>query len=412
MPMSLLALTRRQVLKLDAIQPRYLKYRSHYKIYILSFLLLSGLILSFWSLRFIQHGPQMVLEIYRYELLISGLFYLTSGLFYFGWLKNKLNRSVQVFSDHILVSNGKMKESLPFADIESLNVVCWSIFYIKMKSGIKHYFNSGLERVDYIWEGIYHSRPDLISLNDFEDYRVKLVQYDHHQKRKEWFFKHKLIDVINWAVVPVAFITLAYFVQSQNVMIHQQGLYFFRLFMFSMLVLLSMTFIFSFILKKSVFDKKIADSLESGEDKIRDIEFEGAILQRSKIFQVIASSFVLALLVKMDLNLYSVSKVKQDIASFNLKKGHTILVDNRYNCVACRYQLNDGDFVVFGRGVIGQVLAKEGDMVGQIAQDNKGRMIASENVQEVPQGHLAVKAANGKDIKFIKIEELIGKIQN
>ena len=50
-------------------------------------------------------------------------------------------------------------------------------------------------------------------------------------------------------------------------------------------------------------------------------------------------------------------------------------------------------------------------MVGLISQDTAGRMIASENVQEVPKGHLAVKAANGKDIMFIKIEELIGKIQ-
>jgi hypothetical protein len=67
---------------------------------------------------------------------------------------------------------------------------------------------------------------------------------------------------------------------------------------------------------------------------------------------------------------------------------------------------------MFGRGIIGQVLAKEGDFVGEVAQDQKGRMIASDNVQEVPTGHVAIKAANGKDILFVKIEELIGKIQN
>jgi hypothetical protein len=50
--------------------------------------------------------------------------------------------------------------------------------------------------------------------------------------------------------------------------------------------------------------------------------------------------------------------------------------------------------------------------VGQVSQDAKGRMIASENIQEVPKGHIAVKAAKGKAIVFVKIEDLIGKIQN
>jgi hypothetical protein len=50
-------------------------------------------------------------------------------------------------------------------------------------------------------------------------------------------------------------------------------------------------------------------------------------------------------------------------------------------------------------------------MVGQISQDRKGRIIASENIQEVPKGHLAIKLANQKDIVMVKLDELIGKIQ-
>lgn len=368
--------------------------------------------MAFWCMRFANDGIKNVFDVYKYELLGSGIFFVSTLAFYFGWLRSKLQRSVQVFPDHVLVVNGKSKESIQYSDIESVSVVCWSIFYVKMKSGIKHYFNSSLERVDYIWEGIYASRPDLFEVSAFEEFKVKLVQYDHHQKRKEWFFKHKIIDIFNWAVLPVMFLGMAYLFQSQHVVIHQQGLYFFRLFMYALLTLLSLSFIFSIFLKKVIFDKKISEQMGSAEFKVRDMEFEGVILERSKIFQVLTTCFVFALLIKMDINLYSVSKVKEDIASFKLKKGHTILVDNRFNCVGCKYQLNDGDFVVFGRGIIGQVLAKEGDMVGQISQDSKGRMIASENVQEVPKGHLAVKAANGKDIVFIQIEELIGKIQN
>jgi len=401
-----------KISKLDPIQPRFLKYRNHYKIYVMGFLLVCGLISAYWGMKFWSDGFKITLEDYPWELSLSLFCFFVCSTFYAFWLRPKMKRSVQVFEDHVLVHNGKTKEAVHYSEVESVTVVCWSIFFVKTKNGVKHYFNSSLERVDYIWEGLYKSRPDLIPEKDFEEYRVKLVQYDHHQKRKEWFFKHKMIDVFNWFVVPVLFVSFAFIFQSKHVMIHQEGLYFFRLFMFALLVLLTTAFIFSIILKKAVFDKKVTAQLETGTEKMRDLEFEGLILQRSKFFQLVTASFILAILIKTDANLYSVSKVKEDIASFNLKKGNTILVDNRFNCVGCKYQLKDGDLVVFGRGVIGQVLAKEGDMVGLIAQDTAGRMIASENVQEVPRGHLAVKAANGKDIMFIKIEELIGKIQN
>jgi hypothetical protein len=238
------------------------------------------------------------------------------------------------------------------------------------------------------------------------------VQYDHHQKRKEWFFKHKMIDFFKWFVFPVIFIALAFLFQSQAVQIHNCGPYFFRLLMFGLLIVLITGFVFSIVMKKLVFDRSISAKLESSEFKVRDLEFEGMVLQRSKVFQLFTATLIFTLVVKFDLNMYSVSRIKEDIASFKLRRGSTILIDNRYNCSSCRFRINDGDFVVFGRGTIGQVLAVEGDMVGQVSQDRKGRMIASEKVKEVPSGHIAVKAANGRDVVLVKIEELIGKIQN
>ncbi len=397
--------------KLDSLQPRNLRYRNHYKIYILAFGVLSALILSFWGAQFYSDGWQLTLSAYSYELVVSSAYFVGSFFFYFFWLRSKLNHSVQVFSDHILIHNGKKKEELWYAEIDSACVVCWSIFYVKMQNGLKYYFNSSLERVDYIWEGIHEARPDLINKSEFEEFRVKLVQYDHHQKRKEWFFKHKLVDIFNWILLPVMFISITYAFQSKQLEIHQQTLYFFRLFMFSMLVLLVTTFFYSIVLKKAIFDKKISSQLENSEGKVRDLEFEGVILQRSKLFQLGTAAFLLCAVVKFDVNLYSLSKVKEDIAYFELKKGHTIWVDNRYNCVGCSHSLQDGDLVVFGRGAIGQLLAKEGEKVGQIAEDQQGRTIASENVHEVPAGHVAVKSANGKDIVFVRMSELVGRIQ-
>jgi len=125
----------------------------------------------------------------------------------------------------------------------------------------------------------------------------------------------------------------------------------------------------------------------------------------------VTAGFVFALLMKSELNLFSITKIREDLTSFNMKSGQTLIVDNRYNCVQCKYPVRDGDLVVFGKGTIGQIMATEGDMVGQVSQDKTGRMIASENIQEVPKGHIAIKLANQKEMVFVKIDDLIGKLQ-
>ena len=398
-------------MKLEPIQPRLLRHRSHYKIYVLTFFIFFFLIFSFWAIKFSNEEFSFVISEYRWELLGTGLFVSFFCGIYFLWLRPKLNKSIQVFHQYLVIQSNQRTETLAFSEIESVNIVCWSIFYVKLKNGVKYYFNSSFERIDYIWEGIHEARPDLFTPKSFEDFRIKLVQYDHHQKRKEWFFKHRMIDMLNWAILPLAFILIAFMVQSKHIVIHQESIYFFRLLMYAFLVLLATSFLYSIVLKKFVFDKRVT-TLLMHDVKIRDLEFEGVVLQKSKFLQFITTCFVLALVIRTDINLFSVSKIREDIADFNLKKGSTILIDNRYNCLSCRYQIQDGDFIVFNRGVIGQVLAKEGEMVGQVSQDAKGRMIASENIQEVPKGHIAVKAAKGQAIVFVKIEELIGKIKN
>lgn len=399
-------------LKLEPIQPRHLRYRSHYRVYLMFFLAVSFLVVSFWAYRFYQHPWQNLYAEYPVELIISTFYIGAFAACYAFWLRSRLNQSVQAFPDHLSIRKGNKYQEVHYDQIESVSVVCWSLFYLKMKDGYKHYFSSSLERVDYIWEGLYLSRPELFSPKEYEDFRLNLIQYDHHQKRKEWFFRHKFVDIFNWVFLPFIFLGVAYFIQSQEVVIHQQGLYFFRLFMYSLLILLSTAFLYSMVLKKLIFDRKISEQISNEpSDKLRNMEFEGVIVERSKIFQILTACFVFFLVVKSDVNLYSVTKLRGDLAHFNLRSGKTTLIDNRFNCFNCRYKLNDGDMVVFGKGFVGQVMAKEGELVGEVAQDTTGRMIASTNIQEVPMGHVAVKSSNGKDIIFIRIGDLIGKIQ-
>ena len=399
--------------KWETLQPRFLHYRGHYKIYLSFAILLQICTLAFWCFRIATHSWGEVWATQSFELLFCSSYLTGLCVFYVMWIKPRMQKSVQVFGTHLLIHNGKTADEVKFSDIESVTMVYWSLFYLKMKDGHKHYFSASIERVDYIWEALKNIRPDLLSVTEFEDFRLKLVQYDHHQKRKEWFFKHKIVDVFNWCVLPIGFMFVSYLFQARDVMIYQEGLYFFRLFMYGLMVLLVTTFLFSVVLKKLVFDKKIEKQMVGkAADKLRDIEFEGMILQRSKIFQLVTACFIFSLIIRTDLNFYSVTKLKEDVSSFNLMKGKTMIIDNRFNCVKCRYTITDGDIVMFGRGFVGQVMAKEGERVGEISHDNKGRSIASTNIQEVPAGHVAVKASNGKDILFVKVVDLIGKIQN
>lgn len=400
-----------QVKKLEPFQPRVLRYRTHYRVYFLFMLMLSFLACCYWGYRLWTHSIDVLWAQQPAELSITAVFLVSMIGTYFFWLRSKLNRSVQVYADCLRIHRGKLVDEIKYEDIESITVVGWSLFYLKMKSGFKHYFNSGLERIDYVWEGIMHARPELMSAGEWEKFRLNLVQYDHHQKRKEWFFRHKMVDVINWVFLPCVFLGLAYAFQSKQVIIHQQSLYFFRLFMYALMVLMVTAFFYSMVLKKFIFDRQLKRQMESSGDKLRNLEFEGIILQRSKLFQMITACFLFALVVKSDLNLYSVTKLRGDLAKFDLPVGKATVVDNRFNCMNCRYSLQDGDVVIFGRGFVGQVLAREGELVGEVSQDSAGRTIASENVQEVPKGHLALKTPNGKDIVFVRIDELIGKIQ-
>lgn len=395
----------------ETIQPRFLRYRNHYKVYGFIFFLFAFLLWGYWTFNFVHYGWGSLWRENKIELLFTASYLLSGFLIYFFWFKPQLNKSIQVFSTHILFHNGGEAQQLNFSDVESVNRVCWSLFYLKTRDNHKFYFNSSIDRLDYLWEGLRAARTDLLPTEEFEAFRLKLIQYDHHQKRKDWFFRHNLLDVFNWFVLPVFFIVGAHIFQSRGIQINSQGMYVFRLIMFSMLTLLATSFFYSMILKKFIFDKRIESQVKGQDEKARDLEFEGVILQRSKIFQIVTACFIFTVLVWQDLNFYSVTKIKEDVASFGLKKGNTVVVDNRFNCTRCQYQVYDGDLLVFGKGYIGQVMARGGDFVGEVSSDRSGRNIASDNVQEVPAGHVAVKVANG-EIAFVKLTEITGKIRN
>lgn len=401
---------------LGSIPPRLLKFRHQYVVYfrVLGFVALS--LLCFWPGLIFSYGWESVSSRYPLEMVFSGMYLVAFSIGYACWWRLKLRQTIQVFSDHLLVHRKGKKTEVRFEHIEAVQSVCWSLFYVKMKSGDKHYFNSTLERVDYIWEGVYSHRPELFKKDEYESFRVKLVQYDHHQKRKEWFFRHRFLDVLNWCFLPMIFMSTIYWYQSQEVQIYQPIYYFFRLTMYSALTLLSTAFVYMIIVKKLVFDKKVEEQLEAEpSDKIRDLDYENVIIQRTKFFQTVSVVALFTMIIQSDFNMYTLTKLRGNVANFQLIEGKTMLVDNRYNCSSCKYSIQEGDVVVYSKGQIGQVIARGGDVIGQVTESKTGRSIASintETVMMVPKGKVALKLAGDDEMIIIEESDLVGKLQN
>lgn len=396
----------------SVVAPRILPYRFYYKWYAFALSLVWLLNLGIIAMLLLQ-TPASNTSDARAELLLFGALSVLLPILYVWWLHPKLTRQVQVFRDFVRVSHGAKSWDIKFSDVQRVSRPFASFIKLEMTTGKSWWFSAALERIDYLWEGLGRDRPELvISPEEFEKFRLKLVQFDHHEKRKEWFFRHRFLDIVNWVVLPLVVILAGYQYQSQDVVIHSKGLYFFRLTMYSLFVTISCAFLWSVMMKKFVFDRMVEKQMESGK-KLRDLRREDQILQRSKFLQTVTSAFVLALIVKSDFNLFSVTKMKQGAQAYNLKSGTTVIVDNRYNCVRCKHALKEGDLILFGRGTIGQVLAAPGEVIAQVQSPSAGRSIASETVTEIPEGHIALKTgAEGKDVVLIPINDLVGKLKS
>jgi hypothetical protein len=391
--------------------PRNLPYRFYYKWYALACAVAWLLCAAGFTLLLLKNGLSWQGESREEILSFASMLFFIPAL-YLWWLHPKLTQTVQVYSDHVRVSTKDFSWEIAFNDIMAIELPFHSMIRFRMKDGHSWWFSAALERSDYLWEGLMRARPELIGGKEvFEEFRLKLVQFDHHEKRKEWFFRHRLLDVLNWVVLPVLALVVGYQIQAEQVVINSKTLYFFRLSMYSLFVTIICAFGWSLVLKKFVFDKMAKKQMEEGT-KLRDLVYEDRVIQRAKWFQVVTCALLLTAVVKSDLNLFSVTKLRLEAKAFKLVPGKTIVIDNRFNCVSCAHAVSEGDLLLFGRGTIGQVLALPGEVIAQTRSTSLGRSIASETVMEVPEGHIALKTgADGKEVVLVRIGDLVGKLK-
>jgi hypothetical protein len=392
---------------------RSLSFRKHYRYYY-AFWASIWLACAWYAID--QWNDEIALSSMKAELGVLSALAIVLGLLYFIWLRKTFWIELKVFDDHIEVHQKRNDvRKYEFSKIKKIQTLPGSLFVIKFEDGKSLILGSMLERCDYVWDSIYQVRSDLISKEAHDKKRMKLISHDHHQKRREFFWKHRGFDFLHWAFLPISFVGATAIVQMQQIEIHQPATYIFRLAMISVLVVIVSAFIFSFTLKKMVFDPRLRKQLtnKSGS-KIRDTSFEKSIWGKTKVWQFAFSVLAFSYVLKNDLNLFSITKIKHDIAISNFKKGETIVVDNRFNCLKCDYKIKEGDIVVFTKGYLGEVLAVAGEKIAYVEGDFQSRSLASNQTSyQIPEGHIAVKTGKDEEpIAIIKIDELIGRVKN
>ncbi len=389
--------------------PRVLQYRYYYRWYAIAVAFGWLLTLGALTIFFTQPTPPKSYD----EVLGLGVLAVLFPALYFYWLHPKLSRKVQVYADRLKFTQGERSWEVMFNDVVAVELPFRSVVRLRLRQGQSVWFSAALERMDYVWEGLARACPELTKGADaFEEIRLRLVQFDHHEKRKEWFFRHRLLDVFNWIVLPAVVIALGYQLQASSVVIHAKAAYFFRLAMYVALVTIAMAFFWSLLLKHFVFDKEVARQLQDEGSKLRDLAHESAVLQRGKFLQLVSCALLMTVIIRSDLNLFSVTKTKAAMRALKLPANRTLIVDNRYNCVDCTYALQEGDLVLFGKGVIGQVLAMPGDVVGHSRAADPGRAIASESIFAIPENSIAIKSGkDGKEVVIVPMAELVGKLK-
>lgn len=212
-------------------EPRLLKtYRYFKMIYLYS--------MVFFFLFFMY----LILQIFHeFELLTAALLVgsLCINIFL---LKNwsKLQWYMQIFPDRISMKYQEEVQKHFFKDMLSFRMIHSPLsgrpllFKIQMAGGKKLYFWNYRRRPDYLLEGFYKARPDLLSKEAYEFYLQKLVRFDHVIA----FLTDSKWDRMITGFFPLAFFILSWlyanFVESSGLILSAVSLFFASLVLVSM----------------------------------------------------------------------------------------------------------------------------------------------------------------------------------
>lgn len=345
---------------LETMPRRALNYYKHLKI------------VFFWSsvIKFSFLGLSLVLAVTTYLMKaeldanrIQASFVVSAMLFciFVFWqffqkffLQNISDRRINVFEDRVEIfqegGEGE-KHLISFEEIEKVDWGFFSFFGVFTVTTKDHVyrFSAFLHRAEYILEAIEENRPQIFENVDFEDLRNNVLSADHRLSRVHdmFFGRYKLLSLFTYFLLPIIGTSLITWQQVSRIQVNFLPDYIWSLIN---IIVAAVFFVgmLHFLVTEFLFDKDLQLRVkEEFDDKGRDLDYEEGILAKSnpaKIFGIILAFYMV---LAHDINQFGYYRINNSSADLNILKDDVYLVDKRFNCTGCYYELSKNSDIVF-----------------------------------------------------------------
>jgi hypothetical protein len=397
-----------------------LEYRKHLKV--------SGYITLGFSTLFFLSGlffmSYSIVKLGSLENIFSeGVFIIWGSLFfwavviyiqYYFYHRPQMISKIFIHEDKIIVKQKDLEFLIPYADIIKIESAAQKSMggWFKIITEKKVWrFNIMLERADYLLERIIRVRPELMPREDYLKLRTKFILVDQGMGRYSEFFKPPYLvwTIFHLIIIPTFALLMIYYKHSaEEILIHSIPKYFFEMSWQIMVIMIFLQLPFISFLNW-LLNKESRKRIDvNGEDKIRNTTYEVSIYR--KIFPAYLTALMICL------GLYGSSDFNLDYSIVNdekvpgLKFQKDYVVNQKYNCTDCRFQLHRHDFIAFNHWSVAEIIALPGEDVEIKKYSFKNRTVASNGITKVPSGKIAVRGDQGKSVFLVDLKDVNGKI--
>jgi hypothetical protein len=357
------------------------------------------------------------------EVFSGGIFLIWASFFfwaaviyaqYYFFHRPLMISQIFIYDDKLVIKQKNIEFSISFSEIVKIesavkkNIGGWFKVVTKKKTWR---FTNMLEKADLVLEEIIKKRPELMSREDYQRLRTKLILIDHGQTRYYELFKppYRIWTLFHTVLIPVITIILIYFKDtSDQIVIHSKSSYFLEI--GSHLWVLSIFLQAPFIIAMNwLIDKDSRARLEKdSEDKKRNIQHEISVYR--KLFPAYITTYLICLCLYGSSEFYHHYSITNYGKVQGLEYLNDYTVNQKYNCIFCKYQLHKDDRIAYHSWSIGEIIALPGEEVEIKKYSFKNRTLASEGITKVPLGKIAVRGDDGKSIFLLDLSEVNGKI--
>ena len=284
----------------------------------------------------------------------AGFFGMFSALFFSlrkFHLKPVLMANIKLFKDSLLFSDTQREYSIYFEDLDKVEFISFMGFsrlVLKTKDHDVFSYSMWIKNIEMILDAIYKFDHNLIKKDQYVPTRNDIVLSGHNMARLESFFgSAKLLKTAAHLLLIPGVLFLILLWKQSGVMVYSKIDYYLssvQPFLLIVMVTTSLYFIISNILITGFIKKK---ELDSTHVDLRDDEYEKGVFKKLYPWYMSSLVVLVALVISLDLNFYSIFMVKHSSVPLNLLKGERFWVDKRYNCVGCKYELKENDIIVY-----------------------------------------------------------------